>query len=336
MTTAARPTVLYMPLEGIEVAPALRLLEDGGFDVVRLGAPRLGPDTPRDAVALLAGYDPVTAELMDQLPDLRVIATHSAGYDMIDVAAATERGIWVCNLPDGASEEVATHALALTLSSLRQLPEWQVRVRRGEWIEDPSLPLRRLSELTCGVIGLGRIGSRYARMASAVFGRTVGVDPYLPDEGWPPGVERSDHDSIFATCDVVSLHVPLTEETWRMASAERIAGMRPGAVLVNVSRGALVDEEALLAALDAGRLAGAGLDVLAVEPPSPDHPLLHHTRVVVTPHVGYLSAESGVEYAVKPARNILTWAHDGRPWSPVNADALATSRAPSRTEQGAR
>lgn len=323
MTTPS-PAAIYMPVEGLDVAPGVRVLEEAGFAVVRLESPSLGPGVPRDAVALLAGYDPVTADLMDQLPELRVIATHSCGYDMVDVAAATARGIWVCNLPDGASGEVATHALALTLGCLRQLPAWQVRVRRDEWVEDLTLPLRRTSELSCGVVGLGRIGGRYARMATAVFGRTLGVDPYLPPGEWPADVERSDHDTIFSTCDVVSLHVPLTDETVGIASAKRIARMPLGSVLVNVSRGALIDENALLRALAEGRLAGAGLDVLIEEPPSPGHPLLHHERVIVTPHVGYLSAEAVVDYALKPARNVVAWAREGRPVSPVNAVATRT------------
>lgn len=313
-----QPTAIYLPVEGLDVDPGVRLLEAAGFTVVQLDAATLAPGTPRDAVALLAGYDRVSPMLMDELPLLRVIATHSAGFDMIDVAAATARGIWVCNLPDGASGEVATHALALTLACLRQLPEWQARVRRGEWVEDQSLPLRRMSELTCGIIGLGRIGGRYARMATGIFGTVLGVDPYLAEEDWPPGVAASDADTVFAAADVVSLHVPLTDETAGLASAERLARMPRGAVLVNVSRGALVDEEALLAELDAGRIAAAGLDVLTQEPPPADHPFLRHDRVIVTPHVAYLSAEAAVDYAVKPARNVLAWAQEGRPLTPVN------------------
>jgi phosphoglycerate dehydrogenase-like enzyme len=311
------PVAVYLPVEGLDIAPGVAVLQDNGFRVVQLTSPQLAPDTPRDAVALLAGYDPVTAELIDQLPDLRIVATHSAGYDMVDLEAARARGIWVCNLPDGASGEVATHALALTLACLRQLPEWNRRARRGEWIEDQSLPLRRLSELTCGVVGLGRIGSRYAAMARAVFGRVLGVDPYLSPDAWPEGVEPADHDTIFATCHVVSLHVPLTEETEFMASAQRIASMPRGGVLVNVSRGALVDEPALVSALDSGHLAGAGLDVLTQEPPAADNPLLQHDLAIVTPHVGYLSTEAAVEYALKPAANVVRlWQH-GRPHTPV-------------------
>lgn len=320
MTRTVSPVAVYLPIAGLDVGPGVALLSDAGFRVVQLDTPALGADSPRDAVALLAGYDPVSSELMDQLPSLGLIATHSAGYDMVDLTAAKARGIWVCNLPDGASEEVAAHAMALTLAVLRQLPEWHRRARRGAWVEDQSVPLRRMSELRCGVIGLGRIGSRYARMATAFFGEVRGVDPYLDDDRWPEGVRRIDHDTAFATCDVISLHVPLTAETALMASAQRLASMPSGGVFVNVSRGALVDEPALVQALDSGHLAGAGLDVLTSEPPPADHPLLHHDGVIVTPHVGYLSAEAAQEYAVKPAANVVTWWQTGRPTSPVVDD----------------
>lgn len=312
------PVAVYMPIDGLDVSPGKSLLRSAGFEVHQMHSPRPGPDTPSDAVALLAGYDPVESHLMDRFPSLRIIATHSDGYDMIDVDAAARRGIWVCNLPDSASEEVAVHAIGLTLSLLRQLPGWHRRARRGEWIEDPAgnRP-RRPSNLTCGVIGLGRIGHRYATFARPFFGATLGVDPYLPDEHWPDGVERTDVDTAFATCDVISLHVPLTTETTGVVNHPRIASMPPESVLINVSRGELVDEPALLDALNRADLAGAGLDVLRTEPPSSTDPLLQHSRVLATPHVAYLSEESATDYARKPAENVAALFHHGRPVSPV-------------------
>lgn len=312
-----RPTAVYMPVPGLDVGPGVRLLADAGFLVHHLAGPVVDGEVPRDAVALLAGYDPVDATVMDALPDLRIVATHSAGYDMVDVDEARRRGVLVCNVPASATEEVAVHALALTLGLLRELPRWHAHVRGGAWDEDMPHGMRRPSTLRLGVLGMGRIGRHYARLAAAVFGSVTGADPFVPAVHWPSDVARLGVDELFARADVLSLHLPLTPDSRGVAGAARLASMPPGAVLVNTSRGALVDETALLAALDSGRLAGAGLDVLAAEPPSADHPLLAHDRTLVTPHVGYLSADSVADYARAPARNVVTWYRTGRPETPV-------------------
>lgn len=311
------PAAIYLPVPGLDVSPGVRLLETAGFRVHRLDAPELDDAAPRDAVALLAGYDRVGAPLFDALPGLRIVATHSAGYDMVDVDEAWRRGIWVCNLPGGATEEVAVHAFALTLALLRRLPEWQRHVRAGGWDEEIPYPMRRPSTLRCGVLGMGRIGRHFAGLAAAVFGTVLGADPLVPESDWPSGVVRVGVDELFARSDVLSLHAPLTADTRQVADERRLAAMPRGAILVNASRGGLVDEAALLAALDAGRLAAAGLDVLDGEPPPYDHPLLRHARVLTTPHVGYLSTDSLRDYAEAPAANVVAWLRTGRPSSPV-------------------
>lgn len=311
------PTAIYLPVAGLDVSPGVRLLEAAGFRVHRLDTPALDDAAPRDAVALLAGYDPVGAPLFDALPGLRIVATHSAGFDMVDVDEARRRGIWVCNLPGGATEEVAVHAFALTLALLRRLPEWHRHVLGGGWDEEIAYPMRRPSTLRCGVLGMGRIGRHYAGLAASVFGTVLGADPLVPDSDWPSSVVRVGVDELFARSDVLSLHVPLTVDTRRVADDRRLAGMPSGAVLVNASRGALVDEPALLAALDSGHLAAAGLDVLDGEPPRHDQPLLRHPRVLTTPHVGYLSTDSLRDYAEVPAANVVAWFETGRPNSPV-------------------
>lgn len=311
------PVAIYLPVAGLDVRPGVELLTSHGFRVHELTTASLDASVPRDAVALLAGFDPVGPALFDELPDLRIVATHASGFDMVDVEAARRRSIWVCNLPGGGTEEVAVHALAMALSVLRRLPEWHEHVRRGRWGEAVPYAMHRPSRLRCGVLGLGLIGRHFARLAASVFGEVGGADPYLPDDEWPAGVVRRDVDELFAVSDVVSLHLPLTEGTRGIVTADRLAAMPRDAVLVNASRGALVDEAALLAALDAGSVAAAALDVLAQEPPPPDHPLLHHPRVLASPHVGYLSMESAVEYARAPAENILAWHRTGRPLTPV-------------------
>jgi len=311
------PVAVYRPVPGVDVDLGARMLTDAGFQVHRL--PTASVDgAPRDAVALLVGYDPVDAAVFDAFPKLRIVATHSAGYDMVDVAEARRRGVVVCNLPGGATEEVAVHAFTMALAVLRQLPRWHAYVRGGRWNEDMPHDMRRPSTLRCGVLGMGRIGRRFASLAGVAFGEVLGADPLLPDDAWPSGVARVGVDDLFARADVLSLHLPLSADSAGIVDADRIASMPTGAVLVNTSRGALVDERALLAALDSGHLAGAGLDVVADEPPEPGHPLVNHERTVVTPHVAYLSAQSLADYATWPARNVISWYRTRRAESPVD------------------
>lgn len=312
-----RPAAIYLPLDGVDAGVGTELLEVAGFDVHHLATPRLDDSAPKDAVALLAGYDPVDASMLAALPQLRIVVTHSAGYDMVDVAEARRRDIWVCNVPSAATEEVAVHAFAMALALLRRLPAWDGHVRAGHWDENLPHGMRRPSMLCCGVLGMGRIGCTFARLARGVFGSVVGADPYLPDDLWPADVTRVEVDELFDRSDVLSLHLPLTDDSRGVAYADRLARLPRDAVLVNTSRGALVDEAALLAALDSGRLAGAGLDVLDGEPPAPDNPLLRHERVLVSPHVGYLSAEADAAYARVPAENVLAWYRTGRPNTPI-------------------
>jgi phosphoglycerate dehydrogenase-like enzyme len=291
------------------------LLRDAGFEV-RIAIAR----TPRDvaaaaqgAAALLTGDAPVTDSVLAAVPELRIIATVTAGTDQVDLAAARERGVWVANVPDISTEEVAVHALAMMLALLRQLPRYDRHVRDGGWdpLEGPR-PARP-SELTLGIVGLGRIGVRLAALARPLFGRLLGHDPV---SAAPVSVEAVELDRLLSESDVVSLHTPMTPQTRGLIGPAQLGLMRPGSLLVNVSRGGLVDEAALLDALDVGRLAGAGLDVLAQEPPG-DLPLLHHPAVLLSPHAGFLSAQSEREGVSRQAANVAAWAQNGRPLSIV-------------------
>jgi D-3-phosphoglycerate dehydrogenase len=291
------------------------LLRDAGFEV-RIAVAR----TPRDvaaaaqgAAALLTGDAPVTDSVLAAVPELRIIATVTAGTDQVDLAAARERGVWVANVPDISTEEVAVHALAMMLALLRQLPRYDRHVRDGGWdpLEGPR-PARP-SELTLGIVGLGRIGARLAALARPLFGRLLGHDPV---SAAPVSVEAVELDRLLSESDVVSLHTPMTPQTRGLIGRAQLGLMRPGSLLVNVSRGGLVDEAALLDALDVGRLAGAGLDVLAQEPPG-DLPLLHHPAVLLSPHAGFLSAQSEREGVSRQAANVAAWAQNGRPLSIV-------------------
>jgi D-3-phosphoglycerate dehydrogenase len=321
-----RPLAVYTDVVDVDPAPGARLLEDAGFEVRVLDTAdpeRIAREAP-EAAALLIGYSPVGVALMEALPGLAILATQSVGFDMIDLEAARARRIWVSNVPGAATEEVAVHALAMGLSLLRGLPFLDRSVRDGRW-DGAAEPLRRPSEATLGILGLGRIGRRLGALARGVYGRVIGHDPMLPAAAWPEDVERVDLGELLRAADVLSLHLPLTAGTERLIDGAALARMRRGAFLVNVSRGALIDDRALLAALDSGQLGGAALDVLATEPPDPADPLPRHPRVLMTPHAAYYSDRSATAYVVEQARNVIALWQDGRP-----RDAVVTPEPPAR------
>lgn len=325
-----RPLAVYTDTDDIDPAPGIELLEAAGFDVVRLET--RDPDrivaAAQDAEALMVGYAPVTADMIRRMPRLRVISMLSMGYDNVDVAAATDAGVWVANLAGAATDEVAAHALGLALAA-RSIDRAARGTREGGW--GLAAAPRATTESTLGILGLGRIGRRFAEFATPLFGEVIGTDPKLPDDRRTrddlaaAGIRRVELEELLAASDVLSLHLPLTPETADLVDADFLASMRQGSVLVNVSRGGLVDEAALLAALDSGHLAGAGLDVLATEPPAPDHPFRSHPHVVLTPHVAYLSSRTGRAYATGQARNAVALSTDGAPLTPVNRPAAVTA-----------
>ena len=317
---------VYTDMDDVDFRAGVRILTDAGFavDYLNTADPERITAEAHDATALLVGYATITAAMMDALPKLRIIALLSMGFNNIDVAAARERGIWVTNIPGAATEEVATHALALALALTRGLPFYGTSVQSGDWNVRDSVVPPRLSNARLGIIGLGRIGTRLAELSGAVFGEIVGCDPVLPDTPEirqrlaAAGIRRTTLDEVQASSSVLSLHLPLTDETANMVDAQFLAGMPQGSFLLNVSRGALVDSRALRDSVDSGHLSGAGLDVLDVEPPAPGgHQLLGSPRILVTPHMAYLSDFTEGEYIRQQAQNVAVWHESGRPDSPV-------------------
>lgn len=337
--TDARPVAVYTDVDDTDPAVGIRLLQAHGFEVRVLGTrdPHAVIAGARDADALLPGYAPITREVIEALPNLTIIALMSMGTDEVDVSAATEHGVWVTNVPGAATEEVATHALALMLHSLRRLRFYLGSATPASWNDRAPQAPPRLSEQTLGIVGLGRIGRELARLAAPLFGRVLGYDPLLPDtpevrtELGRLGVARTTLDEVRAGADVLSLHLPLTPQTRRMVGDDFLAAMPAGSTLVNVSRGALVDSMALAAALDAGHLAGAALDVLDEEPPPPGHPLLGRDDVVLTPHIAYFSRRTEIEYVRIQAQNAVTLHETGSPDSPVNSPAAGDRRHTAAT-----
>lgn len=232
---------------------------------------------------------------MDQVPTLKVISRTGIGIDNISIPDATAHGIAICNTPDVPSASTAEHAILLMLAVLRRLNRWENVLKTAERPDFFNEYQGQQAEgLRLGVVGLGRIGGRVAKVGQALGMDVVGYDPFLSAEGAAQlGIMLTPSlDFLLSSADVVSLHLPISSETRGMMNAERFALMKPASILVNTARGTLVDEAALLAALESGHLAGAGLDVFDPEPPSPDNPLLHRNEVIATPHIGGVTMAS--------------------------------------------
>lgn len=334
-TAEPRPVAVYTDMEDLDFTAGRALLEAAGYEVRYLATrdPEAIVAGAAGAEALLVGYAPVTAAMLDRLPGLRIVALVSMGFDNVDIEAARACGVWVTNLPGVATEEVATHALAMMLSALRELPFFEKRVAEGDWLSRPRHAVPRLSEQRLGLVGLGRIGRRLAGLARPLFGEIVAYDPYLPDtaeqreELAREGIRLTDLDEVLATTAAVSLHVPLTETTHHLIGAEQLGRMRAGSVLVNVSRGQLIDGAALRDAVDSGHLRAAALDVLDVEPAPAGHPLVGRPRIQVTPHVAFLSERTLAEYVRIQAQNVVTLRDAGRPDTPLFDLTMGTTRA---------
>jgi D-3-phosphoglycerate dehydrogenase len=264
-----------------------------------------------DAVrALCAGADGILlgarmrfdAELLSGLDRCRVIVRYGVGVDNVDLAAAAAAGIWVAFVPDYCTEEVADHAIAMLLALNRGLVNFDAGVRAGSWGVPPGLRMRRLSNCTLGVVGFGRIGERVGRGGAALGLRVLASDPVRPaEEIRAAGAEPVEIEKLLRDSDYVSLHAPPREDGSPVLDAERLALMPEGACIVNVARGGLIDEAALVAALSDGRLGGAGLDVAAAEPLVPPDPLLDAPNVIVSPHAAWYSLEAVRDLRTKAA-----------------------------------
>jgi D-3-phosphoglycerate dehydrogenase len=309
-------TVLYSDNDYPDAALESALFRSAGIEL-RLGNCKTEDDViaqGKGCSAILTQYAPVGGRALDALPSVGIVSRIGAGFDNVDTDACAARGVWVSNSPDYGVGEVATHALALALASTRNIVAYHRDIGAGRWHFLSSGTLRRPLELTLGIVGLGRIGKRMAHISRNVFKRVVAYDPYLIDGDFPPYVERARKLlDLAGQADVVSLHTPLNAETRGLVGAAFFEAAKPGLTLVNTARGAVVDLPSLLAALAAGRLAGAALDVLPVEPVPPDSPLLRDPRVILTPHAAFFSVESEQELRRKAAQNIVSWVATGKP-----------------------
>lgn len=243
---------------------------------------------------------------MDAFAHLRrchVIARLGVGVDNVDLRAARERGVVITNVPEYCREEVSDHALALMLALIRKIPSANADIAEGRWDQLRYRPIRRLSTMVLGLIGYGRLAQAFAKKAASLGMRVIASDPYARTDSGQP-VTLVDLSTLFSQADVVSLHVPLTNETRGMIDATALAKMKPRAFLINTSRGELVDESALAVALDDGQLGGAGLDVVAREPLDASSPLRRRHNVLLTPHMAFYSEDSLIELQRTAAEDV--------------------------------
>lgn len=291
-----------------------QLADERGVDIV-LADPPGAVGSVEDVAALLTMWTNVDERMIDSITGLQVVGRIGLGVDTIDVKAASERGIAVVNSGDYATEEVAIHSVALLLALVRQITVQDSGMRAGRWLDrDAMTRVRRLSAMTAGVIGLGHIGCRVAEILTAVGMEVIGFDPASP----PCPVPTVDTlDDLLARSDVVLLHVPLTDTTRGLIGRGELDVMGPRSLLINTSRGGVVDHDAMMEALRDGRLAGAGLDVYETEPLS-DPALLELPQVVLTPHVAYYSPESLLDARTRTMEGILAVLEDRRPDNQVN------------------
>jgi D-3-phosphoglycerate dehydrogenase len=266
-----------------------------------------------DVIGLLV-WEPVTPSDIVRLANLRAIVTASVGVDHVDLEAARRRGIWVCHVPDYCVEEMADTALAMLLSLARGVVVLDRSVRDGRWDDHAAGPLSRLSDVRLGIVGFGRIGRAVSRRALALGIDTWAADPVVLDkEIAATGATPARLDELLRRCNAVTLHLPLTAQSRRLIGARELALMPPGSFLINTARGQLVDLDAVLHALDSGRLAGAALDVLEVEPPTEGHPAPRHPRLTVTPHAGWYSPQAEHEVVRRSTLALRAILEGGQP-----------------------
>jgi D-3-phosphoglycerate dehydrogenase len=275
-----------------------------------------------EADAVVCFRMPVDRRALDAAPKLKVAVRAGVGYENFDLPAFAERGIAACNVPDYGSEEVAVHALSLMLALRRRVVYFDCQLRNGAWRGWPkSLPMWRLTNQTTGIIGLGRIGREFARRARVLFGDVLACDPFISPEAFSSaGVEAVELDELLRRSDNITLHVPLTSRTRHLIGARELGLMKPTTVLVNTSRGAVVDQLALAEALQSGTLEGAACDVWEYEPARLDHPLLECDNFIGSPHVAGLSVEGIADNRTKQAQEVVRVLQGQPPRNPVVAD----------------
>ncbi len=272
----------------------------------------------RDADILINQYAPITAKVMDNLPNFKCVVRYGVGVDNVEVKAAVERGITVCNIPDYGTNEVADQALALMLALVRKVPYMNEMTRTVGWDCTYAFPIQRLSTQTVGIIGLGRIGKALADRVHALGCRIIACDHHLdPGAAHPCGyITGATLEEVIEQSDIISIHCPPIKGQY-MLDAEAFKHMKKGVYIVNDARGGIIDEEALDKALEDGTVAGAALDCVKQEPMPLDSPLYRHKNLIVSPHMGWYSVQAAIDLKRKVAEQAVKFAQTGKVDYPV-------------------
>lgn len=282
------------------------------------------PGAPYQAIiaSSLLQYD---GALMDTLPNLRIIARTGIGYDNVNLPDATAHGIVATNTPDGPTESTAEHTVAMMLSLAKRIKQGDANVAAGKWGPRAGTLIGiELKDKTLGLVGLGRIGKRVANICRlGLEMKVLAYDPYVSaEQGAALGVEMTDLDGVIRGADVISVHVPATPETHHLVNRESIAKMKDGVIVLNLARGPLVDEDALLEAVDSGKVLGAGIDVYDPEPPATDSRLRNHPLIIATPHTAGLTLEGRERTEVMAVERVLAFFRGETPPDVLNRDVL--------------
>ena len=299
----SRPAIL---ITAADLAPqALALLAD--YEIVYAGKTPTEDDIvalcrQHNPVAIIVRYSKVGAAAMDAAPALKVISKHGSGTDTIDKVAAKQRGIQVVAAVGANAAAVAEQALALLLACAKSVPQLNERMHAGHWDKATHKSVE-LGGRTIGLVGLGAIGLRFAKMADALGMRVLGFDPFA--KNLPDFVQAADLETIWRESDAISLHCPLTDDNRDLLDADTLARCKKGVIVVNTARGGLIDEAALLAAVHSGQVRMAGLDSFAVEPMAAGHPFQHQSGFILSPHIGGVTSDAYVNMGLGAARNAL-------------------------------
>jgi D-3-phosphoglycerate dehydrogenase / 2-oxoglutarate reductase len=292
--------------------PTLRMAKSTGAEDIL--------EVARDADAILVTYAKLPRDLIMQLTRCKAIGRFGLGVDNIDLPACKEKGIAVNYVPDYCIQEVSDHAMAMLLSLIRKIPLSNKVVQAGRWEMPVVVPIRRLQGTVLGLLGFGNIPRLVAPKAQAFGMKVIAFDPYAKPELFKSaGVESVDFDTLLKTSDYISVHAPHTPQTRGMVNADAFVKMKKGAYIVNTARGPLIDEPALIAALDSGQIGGAALDVVAVEPLPKDSPLLGRDNVILTPHTGFYSIEALEELQSKCATDVASVLSGEKAVYPISA-----------------
>ena len=278
----------------------------------------------RDADGLLNQYALMTRRVLENLPRVKAIARYGVGVDSIDLRAATDLGIIVANVPDYCIDEVAIQAVTMLMALIRKTVFFNQKVKSGQWDFQQGMPIYRIRGKTLGLVGCGKIGLQVAKIVSSLGVRVVAFDPYIQKL---EGIEQVDLDFLLKESNFISIHCPLNESTRHLIGEDAFRKIRKNPLIINTSRGPVIDEKALIEALKEGRVSGAGLDVLEKEPPDLQNPLLKMENVLLSPHMGFYSDESIKELNRRTAESVADVLLGKWPKSVVNPEVRGRTRA---------